>query len=80
MAQSSLVTNAYVFDENMLVRFRSLCDTHLNLHSEKVQGKVVKVLEINKVNNTVLNSENTITFQVEPSVGMRILPISSFRA
>ena len=71
-----VVAQSYAFDSNTIVRLRSLCDAHLNLRVGKVRDRLVRMLEVIKVNNMELNRDNVISFQVEPKVGMRIVPYS----
>ena len=71
-----VVSRSSAFDENSLVRLHAMCNTHISLGAEKIRRKSVKTLEVRKVSNTELNSDNMITFQVEPEVGIKILPMS----
>jgi len=68
--------DSYAFGSEMFSRLGTLCDSYLTLKSEKMRNKPVKTLEILKVNNTELTSDNSITFVVEPKTGMRIMPYS----
>ncbi len=60
----------------MFTRLRNLCDGYLTLSSEQMQGKSVRTLEVNKINTTDLKRNNTVTFVVEPEIGMRVIPLS----
>ena len=42
----------------------------------KVRDKVVRMLEVVKANSVELNRDNTISFEVEPGSGIRIIPYS----
>ena len=75
-----LVANSYAFDEKMLIRLRALCDAHLSLRAEKQGGMLLRTVEVCKVRNAELNTANTVSFDVEAGVGMRISPISKVRA
>ena len=59
-----------------LARVRSMCDAHLRLRTEQVGDLLVKVLEVAKVRGAELSTGNIISFDVEPNLGMRIIPIS----
>jgi CheY-like chemotaxis protein len=63
-----------LFEGDMMDRLQSMCDTHISLRSERIGGKVVKALEVRKANNVELNRDNTVNFQVDQQVGMRIMP------
>ena len=70
-----LVADSYAFDQAMITRVRSLCDADLRLRLEEVGENVVKVLEVSKLRNAERNRDNTISFEVEPGIGMRIIPV-----
>ena len=75
-----MVVHTYAFDDSMLIRVRSLCDAHLRLRLEEVGERLVKVLEVSKVRNADRSTGNIISFDVEPGMGMRILPMTKARA
>jgi archaellum biogenesis ATPase FlaH/DNA-binding response OmpR family regulator len=70
----------YVFSSDMFSRLRNLCDGYFTLNSEKVMGRPMRTLEINKINTTELVTENLVSFVVEPETGMRVIPLSRSRA
>ena len=73
-----LVAHSYVFDEKLLVRVASLCDVHLKVCVEKMGPKLVKTLEVCKIHNAELDTGNIVSFEVHPSIGMRLNPINKF--
>jgi len=75
-----LVAHSFAFDEKMLVRLRTLCSAHLNLRVENVGSKQARVLEVSKIQNAEGMTDNLIFFNVEPQIGMRILPFSKAQA
>jgi archaeal flagellar protein FlaH len=70
------VVNSYAFGEADLARVRSMCDAHLRLRTEQVGDLLVKVLEVAKVRGAEMSTGNIVSFDVEPMLGMRIIPIS----
>ena len=74
------VANSYAFDNSALARLRSMCDAHLSLRVEEVGDVLVKILEVSKVRGASKTTGNIITFDVEPNMGMRIIPISKAKA
>lgn len=68
------------FEEAMFMRIRSLCDAHLRLRTEEVRDSLMKVLEVAKVRGAEKTTGNIISFDVEPGLGMRIIPVSSAKA
>jgi len=75
-----MTIHSYTFDEAMFIRMRSICDAHLRLRVEEVGDQLVKVLEVAKVRGAEKTTGNIITFDVEPGLGMRIVPISKAKA
>ena len=74
------VVHSYAFDDRMLIRVRSLCDAHLVLKMEQVGDRLVKIMEVAKVRNADQSTGNIISFDVEPGMGMKIIPISKAKA
>jgi len=74
------VTHTYALNNDVLVRLRSACDAHLRLQIEKIGDKLVKTLEVAKVRGAAQTTGNVITFEVEPEVGMKIMPLSRAKA
>ncbi len=75
-----VVSSTYAFDEVTLARLRSMCDAHFNLKTEEVGDQLVKILEVSKVRGATKTTGNIITFDVEPGVGIKIIPISKTSA
>jgi flagellar protein FlaH len=79
--KTMLITlHAYAFDESMFIRIRSICDAHLRLRIEEVGDQLVKVLEVAKVRGAEKSTGNIVSFEVEPGLGMRIVPITKAKA
>jgi flagellar protein FlaH len=75
-----LTIHSHAFEEAMFIRMRSLCDAHLKLRVSEVGDQLMKVLEVAKVRGAEKNTGNIINFDVEPGLGMRIIPVSSAKA
>ena len=75
-----VVAHSHAFSEDMFSRLRSLSDSHLKLRTGKVRDKVMRTLELMKVDNVELNSNNTIVFDVESKTGIRITQFSQVKA
>jgi archaeal flagellar protein FlaH len=75
-----LVTlHTYAFEEDTLVRIRSICDAHLNMKKALVGDKYVMVLEVVKVRGARKTSHNLVSFEVHPGYGMKVIPMSFAR-
>ena len=74
------VVHSYAFDERVLIRVGSLCDTRLMLKVEQMGERLVKIMEVAKVRNADQSTGNVISFDVEPGLGMKIIPMSKAKA
>jgi len=75
-----LVTlHTYAFEEDTLVRIRSICDAHLNMKKALVGDKYVMVLEVVKVRGAKKTTGNLVSFEVHPGYGMKVIPMSFAR-
>ena len=74
------VTHSYAFEQDFLVRIRSMCDAHFVLYIEKMGDKLVKTLEVAKIRGAAQTTGNILTFDVEPEIGMKIMPVSRAKA
>jgi len=74
------IAHTYAFNEEVLARIRSVCDAHFRLRIQEVGDKLIKVLEVAKVRGADKNTGNILSFEVEPGMGMRVMPISQAKA
>ncbi|NLE09500.1 MAG: flagellar accessory protein FlaH [Dehalococcoidales bacterium] len=74
------VTHTYAFEQDFLIRIRSVCDAHFKLMIEKVGDKLVKTLEVSKIRGAAQSTGNILSFDVEPEIGMKIMPMSRAKA
>jgi flagellar protein FlaH len=70
------VAHSFAINEEILIRIRSMCDAHFRLSIEEVGDKLLKTLEVAKVRGADKGTGNIISFDVEPGIGMKILPLS----
>ncbi len=74
-----ITLHTYAFEEDTLVRIRSICDAHLNMKKALVGDKYVMVMEVVKVRGARKTTGNVVSFEVHPGYGMKIIPISVAR-
>ena len=74
------IVHSYAFADQMLIRVRSLCDAHLVMKIDQLGDRLVKTMEVAKVRNADQSTGNIISFDVEPGIGMKIIPISKAKA
>ena len=74
-----LVAHSYAFEEDMLARTRSLCDARFRLKLEQVGDRMVKLMEVLKVRGAERPTGDVVSFDIEPKLGMRIIPLAKAR-
>lgn len=74
------VVHSYALEPSTLVRIGSLCDCHIRLTIEQAGDMLVKSMEVAKVRGAEKKTGNVVNFEVEPKVGMRMVPFSRARA
>ncbi|MBX3014615.1 MAG: hypothetical protein KF832_24055 [Caldilineaceae bacterium] len=71
-----IIVHSHAISKDFLVRITSLCDAHLRMRTEEVGNKLVKTMEVAKVRGASKNTGNIVSFEIEPGLGMRIIPIN----
>lgn len=71
-----IIIHSHAINHDFLVRITSLCDAHLRMRTEEVGNKLVKTMEVAKVRGASKNTGNIVSFEIEPGLGMRIIPIN----
>ncbi|MDA0734477.1 MAG: response regulator [Chloroflexi bacterium] len=75
-----LAADPFSFDANMLQRLHDLCDTHITLSNRKIGEKLMKNLEVLKVNTMNLEEGNSLAFEVQKDLGMKVMPFGRAKA
>lgn len=75
-----ITAHPFAFEEEVLTRVRSICDAHLTLKKEEVGGRLVRTLEVAKIRGAQRTTDNLISFEVVPGIGLRIIPVSRTKA
>ena len=68
------------FDPAILTRVRSVCDAHLRLQVTNSGGHLQKTIEVAKIRGADNPTGNISGFEIDPGLGIRIVPISKARA
>ena len=64
----------------MVILLSPLCDAHLVLKNEKVGERLVEIMDVAKVRNADQSTGNIVSFDIEPGMGMKIIPMSKAKA
>ena len=75
-----LTMHSYAFTEAMFIRIRSICDAYLRLRVGEIGTQLLKEMEVSKVRGADQGTGNVIAFDVEPGLGMRIIPMTRAKA
>jgi len=79
--KSMIVTvHPYAFSEEMLVRMRSISDVHFILQVKEIGDRIVKILQVPKLKGAVKQTSITLSFDVDPAFGIKVLPFSRAKA
>ena len=68
------------FDDNVLTRVRSICDAYLQLEVRASGSQLLKTIKVAKIRGADESVGSIIGFDVEPGLGIRIIPLSRARA
>jgi flagellar protein FlaH len=71
--------HSYAFEEETLVRIRSICDAHFTMRKALIGSKYVMVMEVIKVRGAKRTTGNLVSFEVHPGYGMKVIPMSFAR-
>jgi archaeal flagellar protein FlaH len=74
-----ITLHTYAFQEDTLIRIRSICDAHLMMKKTLLGDKYVMVMEVIKVRGARKTTGNLVSFEVHPGYGMKIIPVSMAR-
>ncbi|MFA5316013.1 MAG: ATPase domain-containing protein [Dehalococcoidales bacterium] len=71
-----LVVHSYAFEKETLSRSSSMCDVHLKLKLEQVGDRMIKAMEVLKVRGAQRPTGDVVSFEIEPKIGMRVIPFA----
>jgi flagellar protein FlaH len=72
--------HSYAINESLRLRAGSIVDAHLRLRIEEMGKQVVRTLEVSKIRGAVKTIGNSVSFSVEPGLGLKSIPISKTKA
>lgn len=79
--KSILITiHPYAFNQDLLIRMRSICDVHFTLTVKEMGERIVKLLQVPKLKGAIKPSSIILSFEVDPAFGIKVLPFSQARA
>lgn len=76
-----LLADSHAFKKGVLSRAYTLCDTYIRLRSEyqrlnpeQMLNRTIGILEVTKLHGIECRDREGIKFEIEPKIGIRILP------
>ncbi len=69
-----------VLREDLTIRARALCDGYIKLSTATIGGRIVKVMRIIKLKGAPTTFDTSISFDVDPAFGVKIVPIALAKA
>jgi flagellar protein FlaH len=75
-----MTMHSYAVSDQLLMRIRSICDAHLRVRVEEIGAQLMKALEVSKVRGATKQTGNIVNFDIEPHVGIRIIPVTRAKA
>ena len=73
-----VVTHSSGFNADLLNRVAGLCESHLNFRTSQIRNKVIREIRVLKVGD-IKQDQNYINFEVEPDLGIKIIPVFKAR-
>ena len=75
-----VVAHSSAFSADLLGRAASVCEYFMKLATGKISGKVVRKVELLKVDDIEIDRDNIVAFEVEAERGINIIPFSQVKA
>jgi flagellar protein FlaH len=72
--------HSYSINESLRMRASSIVDAHLRLRIEEMGDQLVRTLEVAKIRGAIKTLNNSVSFSVEPGLGLKSIPISRTKA
>ncbi len=66
--------------EGVAAKVRGMCDGYIKVRNEAIGGRILKVMSIVKMRGMPAGAETSITFDVDPAMGIKIVPIKAAKA
>lgn len=75
-----LVAHSSAFSADLRGRAASVCETFMELSTGKPRDRPMRKAELLKVDDIDLDRDNVVAFDVQPQLGMQIIPFSQAKA
>lgn len=75
-----LTIHPYALSQELLVRVRSMADAHFLLSIKEMGERIIKLMQVMKVKGASKPTAQTVSFDVDPAFGVRVLPFTQVKA
>ena len=75
-----LTLHSFAFPSELMMRIRSICDCNIKLEIKEIGNMTVRLIIVTKLKGATKSTGNILTFEVDPSLGIKILPFSRAKA
>ncbi len=67
-------------EDYLASKIRGICDGYIKVRNEAIGGRILKVMSVIKMRGMPAGAETSITFDVDPAMGIKIVPIKAAKA
>ena len=75
-----LTMHPNIVREELGAQIRGMCDGYIKVSNTVIGGNIYKVLSVIKMKGIQAGAETSITFDVDPAMGIKIIPIKAAKA
>ncbi|MCS7135793.1 MAG: ATPase domain-containing protein [Nitrososphaerota archaeon] len=75
-----ITVHTHAFNQEMMLRIRSICDVHFLLSIKEIGDRMVRILQAPKIKGAIKSTSVILSFEVDPAFGIKVLPFSQTRA
>ncbi|MEM2910151.1 MAG: ATPase domain-containing protein [Halobacteria archaeon] len=72
--------HTHAFTQEMMLRIRSICDVHFLLSIKEIGDRMVRILQAPKIKGAIKSTSVILSFDVDTTFGIKVLPFSQARA
>ncbi|MCS7116480.1 MAG: ATPase domain-containing protein [Nitrososphaerota archaeon] len=69
----------YALNQDLITRVRSICDGHLILEIKNFGERIVRTVTASKLKGGEGGTPNFATFEVEPAIGIKVIPFAQIK-
>ncbi len=75
-----LTVHPHVLSDKIMIRIRAISDSYIKLDFAEVGGRLIKVMRVVKLRGATNPPDTSIAFDVDPSFGIKVIPLALAKA